>query len=102
MCSVPSKTVFVGLDYHAASVQVCVIEFEIKGARESLCRNDWRAVVGAVRQLAARRSSVQAAIESCCGAADLADELIAQGLVGAAGPSGLRGPDETEPRQNGL
>ena len=35
-------------------------------------------MVGAVRAGCGTEVSVQAAIESCCGAADLADELIAQ------------------------
>jgi transposase len=40
------------------------------------CANDWQAVVAAVRQCGGEGVNVQAAIESCCGAANLADELI--------------------------
>ncbi len=78
MCSVLTKTVFVGLDYHAESVQVCVMSSDQKVLANRSCRNDWRAVVGVVRAACGTEVQVQAAIESCCGAADLADELIAQ------------------------
>ena len=78
MRSVTSQSVFVGLDYHAESVQVCVLTQDGKLLVNRSCRNDWRAVVGAVRAGSGPGVKVQAAIESCCGAADLADELIAQ------------------------
>ena len=78
MSSLPSQTVFVGLDYHAESVQVCVLTGDGKMLANRSCRNDWRAVATAVREKCGPRTEVQAAIESCCGAADLADELIAQ------------------------
>src|SRR5256885_1428608 len=77
MSSLPSQTVFVGLDYHAESVQVCVLTGDGKMLANRSCRNDWRAVATAVREKCGPRAEVQAAIESCCGAADLADELIA-------------------------
>jgi transposase len=70
---------FVGLDYHAESVQVCVMSPEGKVLLNRSCPNDWRSVVGAVRQRCGQQVSVQAAIEACCGAANLADELIGQG-----------------------
>src|SRR5215208_8362371 len=78
MSKVTSRTVFVGLDYHAESVQVCVLSGEGKMLANHSCRNDWRAVATAVREKCGPGTEVQAAIESCCGAADLADELIAQ------------------------
>jgi len=78
MSSVTPKTVFVGLDYHAESVQVCVLDRDQKQLANRSCPNDWRAVVAAVRQGCGENVNVQAAIEACCGAADLADELIAQ------------------------
>jgi len=79
MCSVTPKAVFVGLDYHAVSVQVCAMSSDGKVLLNRSCANDWRAVVGAVRQRCGEAVQVQAAIESCCGAADLADELIRRG-----------------------
>ena len=78
MSIVTSQKVFVGLDYHAESVQVCVLGEDGKMLANQCCRNDWRAVAAAVRQKCGRGAKVQAAIESCCGAADLADELIAK------------------------
>jgi transposase len=101
MCSVTSKVVFVGLDYHAASVQVCVMGSDGRVLLNRSCANDWRAVVGAVRRHCGDAISVQAAIESCCGAADLSDELIAQGwLVNLAHPGYVsrmkQSPDKTD------
>lgn len=78
MSNVTSRTVFVGLDYHAESIQGCVLSREGKMLANHSCRNDWRAVAVAVREKCGPGTEVQAAIESCCGAADLADELIAQ------------------------
>ncbi len=78
MSSLPLQTVFVGLDYHSESVQVCVLTRDGKMLANRSCSNDWRAVATAVREKCGPRTEVQAAIESCCGAADLADELIAQ------------------------
>lgn len=78
MCSVATQSVFVGLDYHSESVQMCVLQREGKMLLNRSCRNDWRAVAGVVREKFGPRVNVQAAIESCCGAANLADELIAQ------------------------
>ena len=62
-----------GLDYHDESVQVCVMAArgEVLGNRR--CPNDWEAVarygegLGAVGQVV---------IESCTGAADLAEERV--------------------------
>ena len=78
MLSVTLKTVFVGLDYHSESIQVCVIAPEGKVLANRSCRNDWRTVVGVVQAVCGPATQVQAAIESCCGAADLAEELIAK------------------------
>lgn len=78
MSNVTSRTVFVGLDYHAESVQVCVLSREGQMLANHSCRNDWRAVTAVVREKCGPGTAVQAALESCCGAADLADELIAQ------------------------
>jgi transposase len=101
MCSVTSKAVFVGLDYHAASVQVCVMSSDGQVLLNQSCANDWRAVVGAVRRRCGEGVSVQAAIESCCGAAGLADELIARGWsVNLAHPGYVsrmkQSPDKTD------
>lgn len=72
MCSIP---VFVGIDYHQDSVQVCVLD---SGGRRLLNRsvgND----SAAVAQLATRYGQpARVAIEACCGAADMAEELATQ------------------------
>lgn len=67
-------TVYVGLDYHKDSIQVCVMDREGKVLANRTCRND----AAEVHRLAARHGGhIRAAIEACAGAADLADELVA-------------------------
>ena len=70
MCSLP---VFVGLDYHDASVRVCVLDTDGSELANADRRNDWKAIAEFADRFG---RPVQAAIESCCGAADLAEELI--------------------------
>lgn len=65
--------VFVGLDYHTASVQVCVLDRAGNVLLNRACDNDWQAIRDAVAPLGA---DVRAAIEACSGAADLAEELV--------------------------
>jgi transposase len=65
--------VFVGLDYHNESVQVCVLNLKGKILVNRRVPNDREAVV---QTLGKRRRVAQAAIEACNGAAHLADELI--------------------------
>ena len=57
MSSVPAQTVFVGLDYHTESVQVCVLAPDGKVLINRSCGNDWRAVAGVVRNGWALRSA---------------------------------------------
>ncbi len=68
-----SVTVFVGLDYHKASVQVCVMDGSGTVLTNRSCANDWQRIVDVV---GCDGNRVQAAIEACTGAADLAEELI--------------------------
>jgi transposase len=102
MSTVSQATVFVGLDYHAASVQVCALSPDGKVLMNRSCANDWRAVTGAVRKRCPGAVNVQAAIESCCGAAGLADELIGHGQwsVNLAHPGYVarmkQSPDKTD------
>ena len=65
--------VFVGLDYHESGVQVCVMNSSGEVILNRKCANDWQAVAKCVKQVG---GAVYAAIEACCGAADLADQLI--------------------------
>lgn len=64
----------IGMDYHKNSVQVSVLDASGLELGNRRCRNDWRAI----RDYAQRFGPVgRAAIESCVGAADLAEELVA-------------------------
>jgi transposase len=93
-----SVTVFVGLDYHQAFVQVCVMNEAgaILGNRR--CDNIASSIVEYVR---AHGDHVIAAIEACCGAAALADELIAAGWKVSLAHAGYvskikQSPDKTD------
>lgn len=72
MANVP---VFVGLDYHQEFVRVCVLDGQGKQLGNRDCANAWGVIAGYVSQFGNR---VQAAVESCVGAANLAEELIAR------------------------
>ena len=67
--------VIVGMDYSDATVQVCVLDLAGKEVGNRQCGNDWQEVQSFAES---RGTVVRAAIESCCGAADLADELVMQ------------------------
>ena len=67
-------TVFVGLDYHKESVQVCVLADDGRMLGNRRCDNDPRQVAAFVHRHGKVRG---AAMESCEGAADFADALIA-------------------------
>ena len=64
--------VFVGLDYHQDSVQVCVLDRQGRRLLNRSCPNEWRAIAAAVEPLGRVE---RAAVEACCGAADLSHEL---------------------------
>lgn len=70
-----SLPIFVGLDYHKASVRVTVLDGNGKQLSNGDCQNDWSAIVQRVQRYGQPQ---QVAIEACSGAAHLADELIAQ------------------------
>jgi len=71
-----SVAVFVGLDYAQNPVRVCVMD----GAGQALCNRNVANSAEAISALAERFGPVRsAAIEACCGAADLADELVERG-----------------------
>jgi transposase len=72
MSNVP---VFVGLDYHQDAVQVCVLDSQGKQLENQSVANN-AAAVAAVARRHGRPQRV--ALEACCGAADLADELMAR------------------------
>ena len=96
MHSVPC---FVGLDYHQDSVQVCVLDGEGRQLLNRSCPNDW----GKIAEAAAAVGAVKrAAVEACCGAADLAEELVTHAgwQVDLAHPGYVRrmkrSPDKTD------
>ncbi len=63
-----SLPVFVGLDYHQDSVQVCVLDQQGK----QLCNRSVANDAGTIQRVATRHGSPpRIAIEACCGAADL-------------------------------
>lgn len=65
--------VFVGLDYHSKSIQVCAVDPSGRVLLNRKCGNS----VAEVTELVAPLGEVRrAAVESCCGAADLAEALI--------------------------
>jgi len=70
MCSLP---VFVGLDYHDSSVRICVLDTDGSELANADRPNDWRTIANFADRFG---RPVRAAIESCCGAADLAEELV--------------------------
>lgn len=91
-------TVYVGLDYHQDSIQVCVVSQagEILGNRR--CVNDVFAVMIYAETLG---DVCRAAIESCPGAADFAEELVQNGWhVDLAHPGYVsrmkQNPDKTD------
>ena len=65
--------VYVGLDYHSKSVQVCVMDASGRVLVNRSCGNSVLEIGGVI---GAGRTVVRAAIESCCGAPDLAEALI--------------------------
>lgn len=89
---------FVGLDYHQDFVQVCVMNALGKILQNSKVENDWRQIAKVVPQGAV----VHAALEACCGAANLADELAekAEWSVGLSHPGFVmrmkQNPDKTD------
>ncbi len=63
----------VGLDYHTTFVQVAVMDEDGRLLGSRRCDNDWQAI----RQAADAHGPVgRVAIEACCGAANLAEQLV--------------------------
>ena len=67
--------VFVGLDYHDAGVQVCVLDPQGRVLANAACPNDAQALAEFVGR---HGDQIFAAVEACTGSADLADELVGQ------------------------
>src|SRR6188768_2656794 len=67
--------VYVGLDYHRSSIQVCVLDAAGRVLTNKRCGNSVAELLGLVPGDARVE---RAAIESCCGSADLAEHLRAE------------------------
>ena len=63
---------YAGLDYHQASVQVCVMDREGNMMVNDAAENDWRDIV---RLVGAKGRRVHAAIEACRGRNPLGSSL---------------------------
>lgn len=68
-----NKILYVGIDYHQNSLQICAMQPDGKILLNQPCPND----VGALHRLLLKHqpTEIRAAIEACCGAADFAEEL---------------------------
>lgn len=63
----------IGLDYHMNAFQVAIMDQHGRLLGNRLCHNNWRAI----RDAAEQHGRVgRVAIEACCGAADLAEQLV--------------------------
>lgn len=70
-----SLPVFVGLDYHQDSVQVCVLNHQ----GEKLCNRSVENDSATIHRVMTRHGTPRrVAIEACCGAADLAEQLATE------------------------
>lgn len=74
-------TFFVGLDYHQKSVQVCVLDAEGHVLSNRSVDNDLLSILEQVQNTVAAEGTnrpfhVQASIEACSGAANLAEQLM--------------------------
>lgn len=91
--------VFVGLDYHQGSVQVCMLDRDGRVVSNARCANDWEVIHKRVSRVG---RVVRAAVESCCGSADLAEELVSHAgwSLDLAHPGYVnrmkQGPDKTD------
>ena len=94
-----SLPVFVGLDYHSQSVQVCILDEKGTVLANRSLSNDAAVIEQFVRRFGEPRCL---ALEACCGAAHLADELTDRSgwHVELAHPGYVarmkRGPDKTD------
>lgn len=101
MHNVADLRAFVGLDYHDSVVQVCVLDREGEVLGNGRVDNQLGAILEFVDQALEGRLVMGAAIESCCGAANLAEQLRHQGWDVALAHAGIcsrmkQNPDKTD------
>ena len=70
---------FLGLDYHSTSIQVCVLDPQGNVLGNRSIPNDVTSLVEFVDKVAPGRVVRRGALEACCGAANLAEQLRALG-----------------------
>ena len=88
-----SLPVFVGIDYHQDSVQVCVLDGNGKRLVNRSVGND----AAEVARIAMRHGQpARVAIEACCGAADMAEELATAQHLPVELAHLKRSPDKTD------
>lgn len=93
------STVFVGVDYATAFVQVCILDSRGRQLGNRRCPNHWQPVATYVATFG---TEVRAAIEACTGASSLAEELLqhAGWSIDLAHPGYVermkRNPDKTD------
>ena len=98
MSILPRERVFVGLDYHQLSVQVCVLDDAGRVLHNANLANDAATIAAVARRYGQR---VEAAIECCCGAANLAKQLRELGWSISLAHAGFvsrmkQNPDKTD------
>ncbi|XZE17645.1 IS110 family transposase [Pirellulaceae bacterium SH449] len=71
----PQIPVFAGLDYHQDSVQVCVLDQDGKKLLNRSVANSTPLIFSTLTQFG---TPLRIGVEACCGAANLADELVTQ------------------------
>lgn len=91
----------VGLDYHSTSIQVCVLDWEGRVLGNRSLPNDAAMVVEYAEQAAGALSLRGFALEACCGAAHLAEQLRSLGWKCDLAHAGLcsrmkQNPDKTD------
>jgi transposase len=98
MNSLSDRQVFVGLDYHQSGVQVCVMDQAGRTLQNSNVANEAAAIAAVARR---HGEEVLAAIECCCGAANLAKQLSERGWKISLAHAGFvarmkQNPDKTD------
>jgi transposase len=101
MANIAHLQAFVGLDYHSKSIQVCVLDADGNVLGNRSVPNDVAAVVEFVERVAEGRWVRRAALEACCGAANLAEQLRARDWDAQLAHAGVcsrmkQNPDKTD------
>ena len=79
MTSIAQYVVFVGIDYHDCSVQVCVLDTAGRVLGNRSLPNDVNVVFEYVDTVAEGRVVREASVEACCGTSNFAEQLRKRG-----------------------